>query len=107
MKKSTRILLLAFTLLPFVQMFIFFGFIFKVMLSPPPRDFDVPGSYPGDVLSLIWLLVMSVFYIVHILKNRRLSKGLKVFWAIFVVLANMFIMPVYWYVYVWREDSPI
>lgn len=53
----------------------------------------------------LWLLLMLVFYLIHIFSNNRLARNERVVWAIILPLFNMFIMPVYWYIYIWREKA--
>ena len=58
------------------------------------------------LLTLITLIVLSVttlYYGIHILRNDKLSGGKKVAWSLTNVTVGPFLMPVYWYLYVFSE----
>ena len=56
-------------------------------------------------LTMAGMLVLMVIYIVHIVRNKRFDVEKKVLWAAVIVFAGIFAMPVYWYLYVWREPE--
>ena len=51
------------------------------------------------------ILSMLIFYIVNILKNELLSTNKKIIWTVLLFLFGLFLMPVYWYRYIWSEPG--
>jgi hypothetical protein len=40
---------------------------------------------------------------VNVFRNDRVDKDKKVLWAVVLFMGNMIAMPIYWYLYIWRE----
>lgn len=113
MKKSSKILLGFATLWPFLYMVLFFVFVFASILfmptsgspeSGPPMFFFV--IFPLHLLTMLWIMGLTVFYMVNVFRNDRVDKDKKVLWAVVLFLGSMIAMPVYWYLYIWREATP-
>ena len=109
MGKSGKILLGAATLWPIVYMFIFFILIFATVLFRPE-----PGEGGGappmiawifglHILTMLLIMGLTVFYIVDVFRNNRVEKDKKALWAIVIFLGNMIGMPIYWYLYIWKD----
>ena len=112
MKKSTKILLGLATLWPFLYMILFFLFIFSSILfmpgpgggeSGPPFFFVVFIAL--HILTMLWIMGLTVFYMVNVFRNDRVDKDKKVLWAVVIFMGNMIAMPIYWYLYIWKEVS--
>ena len=111
MKKWAKILLGVATLWPILYMFIFFMFIFSMVLFMPNQS---PGEgpptwffiiFPLHILTILWIFGLTIFYILNIFKNDRVDQDKKVLWAVVIFFGSMFAMPVYWYLYIWREAA--
>jgi hypothetical protein len=46
------------------------------------------------------------FYIVLVVKSDRLDETMRIVWVVLICMLGMFAMPVYWYLYVWRNGPP-
>ncbi len=46
-------------------------------------------------------------YIYHAVTNDRLKGDAKLIWGVFLFMANILVMPVYWYLYIWREPDEL
>ncbi len=113
MKKPAKILLGIATLWPFLYIIIFFAFMFSQVLlislrgEPshigPPTFFIVLFSL--HFLTMLWIFALLIIYIINVFKNERVDKDKKALWAVVLFLGNMFAMPVYWYLYIWREPE--
>ncbi len=110
MKKPVKILLGIATLWPFIYMILFFVFIFSSFLffsrsgaqrSGPPVFFLV--IFPLHLLTMLWIMALTVFYMVNVFRNELVDKDKKVLWAVVLFMGNMIAMPIYWYVYIWKE----
>jgi hypothetical protein len=110
MKKSTKILLGLATLWPFLYMILFFVFVFSSILfmpgtrgeeSGPPFFFVVFIAI--HLFTMFWIMALTVFYMVNVFRNDRVDKDKKVLWAVVIFMGNMIAMPIYWYLYIWKE----
>lgn len=104
MKKSSKILLAAATIWPLIYMLLFMGlFMFAMFL----RD-GGPGTLwaviiPVHLLTILLIMGLTVFYIVNVFRNDRVNKDMKVLWAVVLFMGSMVAMPIYWYLYIWRD----
>lgn len=110
MKKSIKILLGLATLWPFLYMILFFVFVFSsifFMRGPagaeagPPLFFVV--FFALHLFTMLWIMALTIFYMVNVFKNDRVDKDKKVLWAVVIFMGNLIAMPIYWYLYIWKE----
>lgn len=115
MKQPTKVLLGLATVWPIFYIFIFFGFIFSMLIfvpdaSAPHRGFPLmPFSFVAlfamHFITIIGGLALTVFYVVNIFKNNRLDQNQKLMWALLSFFAGLFALPVYWYLYIWKDSA--
>jgi hypothetical protein len=110
MNKPTKLLLgiatiwpLAYAIFLFVSLFFHFT---SMIFGIPKRNvflelFDT--MFIVHLGTMLWIMVLTVFYIVHVIKNPVLKNEMKAIWAAVVFMGSVFAMPVYWYLYVWRD----
>ena len=107
MSKTSKILLAAATLYPFLYMVFFFIAIFSTF---PARGSGVPALMtfiiPLHLLAMLSVMALTAFYIVNIFRNERVEKDKKPLWAVVIFMGSIFAMPVYWHLYIWRESEP-
>jgi hypothetical protein len=112
MKKSTKILVGLATLWPFFYMILFLFFIFSSILFMPAKGEESGSPFFFAVfiaihlLTMLWIMGLTVFYMVNVFRNDRVDKDKKVLWAVVIFMGNMIAMPVYWYLYIWKEEVP-
>lgn len=111
MTKSAKIALGVGTFWPFAYLFVFFIFVFGFMINAPE-----PGEKSGFPLFMVVFfalhlftmllgMALTVFYMVNIFRNDRVDKDKKVLWAVVIFLGSMIAMPIYWYLYIWKEAA--
>ena len=112
MKKPSKLLLGLATLWPFAYMIFFFVAVFSTILFMPKAGEGDSGFpllftiiFPLHFLTILSMFALTTFYIVNVFRNDRVEKDKKVLWAIVLFMGNMIAMPVYWYLYIWRESS--
>jgi succinate dehydrogenase/fumarate reductase cytochrome b subunit len=117
MRKPAKILLGIATIAPIVFMILMIVVIFSAFtsISSSARsgrhlNEDVFSSAIGAIFivqMLAWLLTigLTIFYIVNVFRNDRVAKDKKALWAVVLFLGNIMAMPVYWYLYIWREPE--
>jgi hypothetical protein len=54
---------------------------------------------------MLWIFILLGIYVVNVFKNDHVSKDKKALWAVVLFLGNVIAMPVYWYLYIWKEDD--
>jgi hypothetical protein len=114
MKKPTKILLGLATLWPFFYLILFFVVIFSTIVFMPGPGGEESGPpplialiLPLHLLTMLAVMMLMVFYIVNVFRNARVDKDKKALWAVVLFMGNMIAMPIYWYLYIWRETSAI
>jgi membrane protein implicated in regulation of membrane protease activity len=60
-------------------------------------------AHTGVILLSFALLV---WYLVALVRHATLNSELKVIWVLILFSFNSLAMPVYWYLYIWRRQSP-
>ena len=112
MSKTIKLLLGLITLWPFTYVILFFLTIASLIffssgaepgVGPPPA---IALIFPLHLLTMLIIAALTVFYIVNVFRNDRVEKDKKVLWAVVLFMENVIAMPVYWYLYIWKEASP-
>ena len=99
------------TLWPIVYMFIFKGSIFFVLAEATGRS--SPGGIPdpfrylfvAHLGTMLVMLGLLVFYIVHVFKNVAFRDDRRVLWALVLFMGGPISMPVYWWLHVWHRPA--
>ena len=71
----------------------------------PDLRFPFMVIFPLHLLTMLWIMALTVFYMVNVFRNDRVEKDKKVLWAVVLFMGNMIAMPIYWYLYIWKEPS--
>lgn len=110
MSKRAKIILGIATIWPILYGIIFFIFIFFILFlsnqqqpNKPPTGFFV--ILPLHFLTMLDIFVLLVIYITNLFKNERVENHKKVLWAVVLFMGNMIAMPIYWYLYIWKDSS--
>ena len=96
---------LAYTVFLFVSLFLHFT---SMVFGIPQRNiflefFDT--MFIVHLGTMLWIIALTVFYIVHVVKNPVLKNEMKAIWVVAVLMGSVFAMPVYWYLHVWRDKK--
>lgn len=110
MKKSNKVLLGAATIWPFIYIILFMVFILSTILTRGGAGEGVGPAlkltaFAIHLLTILWIWALLAFYMVNVFKNHRVDQDKKVLWAVVLFMGNVFAMPVYWYLYIWREGG--
>src|SRR5919106_545047 len=109
MSRTIKLLLGLITLWPFAYLILFFLTIVSLILfsggaepgvGPPPA---IALIFPLHILTMLIIAALTVFYIVNVFRNDRVEKDKKVLWAVVLFMGNVMAMPIYWYLYIWKE----
>ena len=117
MSRLSKIILGIITLLPFLFMggyFVWFmSFFMQMSQHMNAGDPDaMPQLMFGNMGWMFLFLGMSmlisfglmVYYIVHVVNNKRIDSNERLVWILVFVFANMIGYPIYWYMRIWKEE---
>lgn len=113
MSRSRAVMLGFFTAWPFLYMVLFMCSVFGIIIAgildesrftEPPFFFIL--IIPLHFLTILEVIVLMVIYIIHIFRTDQVENDKKALWAVVIFLGNIFAMPVYWYLYVWKNCRP-
>ncbi len=112
MSRGKAITLGIFTAWPFVFLVIFTVAMFATFLSdisssaaepePPLLFFLV---IPLQLLTMLVVFILVIIYVVFLFRTETVSQDKKALWAAVLILGNMIAMPVFWYLYVWKQPK--
>ncbi|MBK8465646.1 MAG: hypothetical protein IPL32_07420 [Chloracidobacterium sp.] len=117
LSKTQKILLGVLSAWPFVYIFLFFIFIFGlVALSPggPGGGNDLDPFLGGGfvvlmvvhIITMFLIMALTVFYIVHAVKNTKLDSNMRIIWIVLFFFGGMIAEPIYWYLQIWKKPEP-
>lgn len=96
------------TVVPVVWFFTALGVLVVSVITRgvAQEDLILPREllFVGHVVAALLSLCLLVFYLRHAFRNPRLSKDARALWAVLIVVANVFVMPAYWWLYL-RKGS--
>lgn len=61
--------------------------------------------YVFGVLVYISLIILIVLYIIDVYRNRSVAQNQRTLWTVLLIVGNMLVFPVYWYLHIWREPK--
>jgi hypothetical protein len=100
----------ALTVLPLIYLagfiVLMFGMVFFEAVSSRPQATGFPLGFAllflVHLAFMLLVFALMVFYVVHLFRTTEVGADKKALWAVVLFLGNMFAMPVYWYLYLWR-----
>lgn len=108
MKQLTKLLLGLVTLWPFAYVILFIVVIAAQFFMPGSGQPGPPSLialiFPLHLLTMLVVMALMVFYIVNVFRNNRVENDKKALWAVVLFMGGMIAMPIYWYLYIWKED---
>lgn len=104
MKKPAKIILGIATLWPilFVAIFLLYGFFLPVV--PQLREVGNVMFYIGAP-TMLWVMALIILYFINVLKNDQIRGENKAWWVVLLFFTHIIAMPIYWYLYIWREPE--
>lgn len=75
---------------------------------PPPALLGIGfvGLFAAHLITILLIMGLMPFYIILAVKSTRLDETMRIVWVVLICMLGMFAMPVYWYLYVWRDAPP-
>lgn len=63
------------------------------------------GLFVVHLFTILLIMALMAFYIVQVVRTDRLDQTMKILWTVLICMVGMGAMPVYWYLYIWREPA--
>lgn len=63
------------------------------------------GLFVVHLFTILLIMALMAFYIVQVVRTDRLDQTMKILWTVLICMVAMGAMPVYWYLYIWREPA--
>jgi len=116
MSRNSKILLGLATVWPILYIFIFVIFV-AFMAFYMAADFahgGMPPSHPPvaffvliplHILSILLVGGLLTYYIVDLFRTTRIPNDMKALWAVVLFFGNIISMPIYWYLFIWKEPK--
>lgn len=110
MNKLVKLLLGFLTLLPILYMI---GFTIFTALAVARHEVAGVSDYFWILfivhgLMMFTLMTQIVLYVVHLFqKNTKIADtNTRIMWGFMLFFCNMAAIPVYWWLYIWPDDTP-
>lgn len=95
---------------------LFFGYVFVSLLAGGESVSNLRIVFT-EILSLEFMLplhlcslslevVLLIFYLIHTIKNTKASDSMRILLGLGHLFLPFFAMPIYYYLYIWREHPP-
>ncbi len=113
LSKSSKIILGILTFLPLIVGVgsVIFGIVQMISLffSEDPTMPMLFLSYLVHIIPYLFFffliyLGLGIFYLVHIIQNKSLDSEKKFLWIVVLIVLNTITMPVYWFIYIWKDE---
>jgi hypothetical protein len=118
MSKAKRVLLGIATIWPVVYLFLFMSYIISMMAlagshvgvgggdAAPFFLIGFAGIFLLHLTTIFLSLGLMVYYIMHAVKSVHLDQTMRIVWVLLLCMMGMLAQPVYWYLYIWRDQLP-
>lgn len=109
-----KIILGIFTFLPFLLFPIFLWQFFQMIGSAIFFDeqrseteffFSTLSFVFPAILTAIGALALTIFYIVHVVLNRKLEGSEQILWILLFIFLGILAFPAYWIIRIWNSPK--
>jgi predicted permease len=109
--KPMAALVLAATIAPLAYVLYFLGCVVITIATQSP---DAAPWVPEEWLIVLhlgcifWTWGLIAFYVFFLFKTDAVPKDQKALWAVVLFFANVVVMPIFWWLYVWpaKKSGP-
>ena len=109
MTNNKKLILGVFTIFPAAYLLFFFGFIFiQLIFSAPGSSQSLDGFAILAIvhgINMLFIPVLLFIYIKNVFNNPRISSDKRTMWTIVILMGNIFAMPIYWYLNIWKSEN--
>lgn len=65
------------------------------------------GLFAFHLITILLMMGLMPFYIILVVRSDRLDQTMRIVWVVLICMLGIFAMPVYWFLYVWRDGPPV
>ncbi|HDS08669.1 MAG TPA: hypothetical protein ENN73_00450, partial [Firmicutes bacterium] len=116
MDKRNKVILGFFTIWPVIYIFVFILVAMIIVLigifTGGDEERFMPFLVGGSIIlmmfhfaTIIVIWVMIIIYIIKVINNPDFEQANKVIWCLLIFFASIIAMPIYWYLYIWKESG--
>ncbi|MBN2646061.1 MAG: hypothetical protein JXR59_11395 [Desulfuromonadaceae bacterium] len=112
MSKMLKLLLALLTFWPLIYLLSFFALAVAMVygLGGPLADFmhsegGFQVLFAVHLSTMVEILCLLAFYCVFLYRTDRVPTQKKTLWTVILFMGNLFAMPVFWYLYLWRPQA--
>ncbi|CAN5578674.1 hypothetical protein BH10ACI2_BH10ACI2_21780 [soil metagenome] len=111
LSRRQKILLGAASAWPFAYILIFIAAILAIIVMANSGPGSGAGALGGlaflvfiaiHLLTILLTLGLTVFYIIHAVKNLKLDSNMRIVWILLFFFGGMIAHPIYWYLEIWK-----
>jgi hypothetical protein len=66
---------------------------------------DLPAIQVANFANGMLRAVLAAIIVMHAFRSARLEKGSRILWVLLLLLASRLVMPIYWYLHMWKENG--
>lgn len=111
MSTTKKILLGLLALWPFIYFFLFILvlFLYDGFIFLPAGDIETMFAYmlTSQLLTMALVVTTFILYIRDVFINPRVRETRKTLWVILLLFGNFIAMPIYWYLYIWKQPVKV
>jgi len=77
--------------------------------NQPPAGlfpFGFAALFAAHILTILLIFGLMPLYIVLVVKSPQLDETMRIVWVVLICMMGFFAMPIYWFLYVWRNRAP-
>jgi hypothetical protein len=110
MSKIKKTLLGVLTVLPPLYLVTFIVFFISMILTidKQPASGGMPPVFQAlmiaHLLTILLMFCLVTFYIFHVFNNNMIPQDKKVLWTILIFMGSFIAMPIYWYLFIWKDS---
>jgi hypothetical protein len=73
----------------------------------PVFPIGIIALFGAHFFTILLSLGLMPLYIVLVVKSDRHDQTMRIIWVVLLCMMGMLAMPVYWYLYIWRDAPPV
>ena len=73
--------------------------------ASPAFPIGIVTLFGAHILTMFLIMGLMPLYIILAVKSDRLDQTMRIIWVVLFCMLGLFAMPIYWYLYIWREPQ--
>ena len=73
----------------------------------PALPIGVAVLFGAHMITILLIMGLMPVYVILAVKSDRLDQTTRIIWIVLLCMMGMLAMPVYWYLYIWRDAPPV